>query len=869
MTGVIIISAMILCVLILLVVVIYQRPAEVQITDKAVDLAKVLPIEMISNDIIVNGNGDLTIGYKMFLPEVFTLSEKEVKHIHSRLEGLFKMLPAGTVVHQQNFYYTGTHKSDDFSINPLMSENLRHHAGKEILNSYTNMYVTFVDSKGLKAKVRKKGTETSLMRKFNYPYKQPFKDLAIRAEEIDTLIMNFENGLSSIAKFEIIRMRDDELNNAVFDYVNLSYNVPTTDATKESVNPMAVTTKDDFKIGDQFVSMLTLTTEGEYLNEIKTPNTGKTKSIGTKIELPENIKSKCSMLYPLGLGLPFDHIVNTVIEITDTDSTVTAIKSERDALNYIANFYPPAKDKQRDQELFCKEIADFDYQTAVTAFNVIINDTDKSVLARKRSLVAQGYSFMNQSSYYIENAELANLFFCNMPGNARANYRGFINTTKQALCYLQKDNMYISSLTGHIYHDRFGKPAKIDLWDYPALNNKNRIVIGPSGSGKSFWLNDYILQSYVMGKDIMIIDIGGSYKSMINLNGGKYFDSANQKQFAFNPFLCETDRLGRYIYLDHTDDESTDDHINTIVTILSYIWRKNAPMTQVETAILRRSIISFYEYVNNSSVDGTSKRVFPNLIEYRKFLKKVFIGRMTDFEKSKFEAEELDLLLERYTTGELAFLLNATENVDIVHDRLIAFDMEDASKKDYFPLVTIITLQMVAEKIKKRQGVAKELVIDEALDFLQDEKFGNFIAYLYRTFRKKEGSITLAAQNVLFLKNIPAQTKDSIIINCATKIILDHSEHRSNLPDIRDILSVSEDSITMIESLQKKEKWREFFILLGNDPFVFRTEVSDFAAVAYDSRQSTVVRINQLFKETGSTYTAINRYLEERSKIYV
>ena len=46
--------------------------------------------------------------------------------------------------------------------------------------------------------------------------------------------------------------------------------------------------------------------------------------------------------------------------------------------------------------------------------------------------------------------------------------------------------MYLSGRKGHIYHDRFGTPAKINLWDYPALNNKNRIVIGPSGSGKVF-----------------------------------------------------------------------------------------------------------------------------------------------------------------------------------------------------------------------------------------------------------------------------------------------------------------------------------------------------------------------------------------------
>lgn len=46
----------------------------------------------------------------------------------------------------------------------------------------------------------------------------------------------------------------------------------------------------------------------------------------------------------------------------------------------------------------------------------------------------------------------------------RVNYRGFVNTTKQAICYLQKEGMYLSDEKGHIYHDRFGTPAKINLW---------------------------------------------------------------------------------------------------------------------------------------------------------------------------------------------------------------------------------------------------------------------------------------------------------------------------------------------------------------------------------------------------------------------
>ena len=54
---------------------------------------------------------------------------------------------------------------------------------------------------------------------------------------------------------------------------------------------------------------------------------------------------------PVGLGLPFNHIVNIVIEITDPDATVTAIGAEKDALNYITNFYPPAARSNASRQL--------------------------------------------------------------------------------------------------------------------------------------------------------------------------------------------------------------------------------------------------------------------------------------------------------------------------------------------------------------------------------------------------------------------------------------------------------------------------------------------------------------------------------------
>lgn len=154
MTGIIILISLLTCALCLLIALFYIRHTEIEVTDKSIDLGDVLPIQTITEKAIINGNGDITVGYRLFLPEVFTLSESEAQYIHERLEALLRMLPAGTVIHQQNFYYTDRYHHTEYSANALIAENNRHLNGKEILNSYTNLYVTFTNGQR-NGKIRK------------------------------------------------------------------------------------------------------------------------------------------------------------------------------------------------------------------------------------------------------------------------------------------------------------------------------------------------------------------------------------------------------------------------------------------------------------------------------------------------------------------------------------------------------------------------------------------------------------------------------------------------------------------------------------------------------------------------------------------
>ena len=74
MIGIILLLTVVICLLSLLIALIYVRQTEIRLTDKSVDLGDVLPIQTITEDAIINGNGDITVGYRLFLPEVFTTS---------------------------------------------------------------------------------------------------------------------------------------------------------------------------------------------------------------------------------------------------------------------------------------------------------------------------------------------------------------------------------------------------------------------------------------------------------------------------------------------------------------------------------------------------------------------------------------------------------------------------------------------------------------------------------------------------------------------------------------------------------------------------------------------------------------------------
>jgi len=62
-------------------------------------------------------------------------------------------------------------------------------------------------------------------------------------------------------------------------------------------------------------------------------------------------------------------------------------------------------------------------------------------------------------------------------------------------------------------------------------------VVGPSGSGKSFFTNHMVRSYYEQGTHIVLVDVGHSYKGLCDLVKGYYFTYSETKPIKFNPFF--------------------------------------------------------------------------------------------------------------------------------------------------------------------------------------------------------------------------------------------------------------------------------------------------------------------------------------------
>ncbi len=89
---------------------------------QGIDLIKVFPIYKVEQDCILSKQGDVTLAFKLTLPEMFTLSDQEYEEFHQILVKAIKVLPNQTVFHKQDWFLSRKYQPDfDSQVNSFLS----------------------------------------------------------------------------------------------------------------------------------------------------------------------------------------------------------------------------------------------------------------------------------------------------------------------------------------------------------------------------------------------------------------------------------------------------------------------------------------------------------------------------------------------------------------------------------------------------------------------------------------------------------------------------------------------------------------------------------------------------------------------------
>ena len=206
------------------------------------------------------------------------------------------------------------------------------------------------------------------------------------------------------------------------------------------------------------------------------------------------------------------------------------------------------EDIKRVQEVIARE----NKQLVYTHYNLIVTvkpDTDiqKCTNHLENAFGRMGIHISKRAYNQLE------LFVNSFPGNCygmNADYDRFLTLGDAATCLMYKEKIVHSEDTSFkvYYTDRQGVPVAIDISGKEGRNkltdNSNFFVLGPSGSGKSFYVNSMVRQAHEQDTDIVLVDTGNSYEGLCEYFGGKYISYTEEHPITMNClFLNKVDTL--------------------------------------------------------------------------------------------------------------------------------------------------------------------------------------------------------------------------------------------------------------------------------------------------------------------------------------
>ncbi|GEM69398.1 hypothetical protein SMI01S_30040 [Sphingobacterium mizutaii NBRC 14946 = DSM 11724] len=456
------------------------------------------------------------------------------------------------------------------------------------------------------------------------------------------------------------------------------------------------------------------------------------------------------------------------------------------------------------------------------------------------------------------------LFRCALPGNGveLKKYDWFLTTADAALCFFFKERLPTDEPSEFLlrFTDRQGVPVAIDPSDLVMrtgrIKNRNRFVLGSSGTGKSYAINAIVQQYLQYNMDVVIVDVGHSYSGLCSTYGGKYITYSEEKPITMNPFAI-------------SEEEYNIEKKDFLITLICLLWKgSEGTVTTVERDVISNVISAYYAHHFDKTIEDRVDRLdFNSFYEFAT----AKIPDIRNEESIAFDVEEFRFVLKKfYRGGEYEAILNEDADQSLFNERFIVYEIDNIqNNKTLLPIVTLIIMDLFVQKMRYRKNRRKTLILEEAWRAISSPMMANFLLYLNKTVRKFWGEIIEVTQEINDIIGNPI-IKDSIINNSDTIILLQQNE--ADFRKVAELLSINEaeqKKIFTINRLDNKEgraRFNEFYIRRGNVGEVYGVEVSIYHHLAFTTEKPEKSAVEIYVKHHGSYPAALTAFVSDMEK---
>jgi conjugation system TraG family ATPase len=806
--------------------------------------AQIFPIYKVEHDTMLSAQGDVTVAFEVSLPELFTLSNDEYVAFHQAWVKAIKLLPANSVVHKQDWFTEAAYE-------PVFGEKtFLSHSSERFFNErpFLSHRCLLMLSKRPDDHKPVTSAISSLLRKHITPKEatsaKSFSDFADQTGQ-------FKSVLEDSGLVKLKRLKDDELAGTPQMAGVLEQYCFLLGETEQPILK-DIHLKDHLQVGDAYCQLYTLA-DAEYLPALCGPRITYDQYSTDKTKFSTGFAS------PVGALLNCNHIYNQYLFLEDTSKTLKKLEAKKLRLQSLSAYSRENAIGRDATQDFLNEAIGQQRLPVKAHFNILAWTADKAELKNVKNKVSAALAQLDAQPKQ-ETDGAPQIWWAGLPGNA-SNLP--INDTfdtfaEQACCFFNLETNYRSSLSrcGIRLGDRLsGKPLHVDLSDEPMKNgvvtNRNKFILGPSGSGKSFFTNHLLRSYYEQGAHIVLVDVGHSYEGLCEFLDGYYFTYSEEQPISFNPFYIQPGEK-----LDTEKRES-------IKAMILALWKKEDEGVQrSEYIAISDALFNYYEKLEGFACFDT----------FYEFLKGPFYETM---KQSKVKDQHFDIdnllfvLRPYYKGGEYDYLLNAREHLDLLNRRFIVFELDNI--KDHpilFPVVTLIIMETFVSKMRKLpKDVRKMILIEEAWKAIAREGMAEYIKYLFKTVRKFFGEALVVTQDIEDIISSPV-VKQAIINNSDCKILLDQRKYQNDFPKIQALLGITDKETAFIMSMNRandpKYHYKEVFISLnGQLSRVYRTEVSREEYWTYTTESAEKAKVKRYKEKYGDIRKAIAVIVQE------